>query len=119
MIVAPELVLRDLLMVSDDITPMTEETAEVCRWFGCMIFAFGAVHLFKSLNADARTLKITLESFLVGDVLYTTAATYWSFRKGIWSAASIFNVSFSLILGMARVFALRDIRLAMPKQVVA
>jgi hypothetical protein len=114
MILAPDLTMRELLLVSGDQSPLPEEAAEVCRWFGCMIFAFGAVQLFRALNADARTLKMTLESFFVGDILYTTASSYWSWKKGIWSAAAIFNVSFSLVLGVARVLAICDISLALP-----
>ena len=118
MVAAPGMVMRDLLVGSESgLPPLSKEALEVSRWFGCMIFAFGSVHLYRSLHADPRTLRLTLESFLVGDVLYTGASTYWAVRMSIWTPAMIFNVVFSVILGMARVAALRDLTLAVsPEQ---
>ena len=114
MILAPQTIMRDLLIASDSSEPLADEAAEACRWFGCMIFAFGAVQLYRALNSDPATLKLTLESFLVGDVLYTSASSYWALRKGIWTFAAIFNVGFSAVLGLARICAISDVRLAMP-----
>ena len=113
MIIAPELTMRDLLYDSVDTSSMPEEVAEMCRWFGCMIFAFGAVQLYLALQSPAPTLRLVLQSFLVGDVLYTSTSAYWSFRKNIWGPAPIFNVVFSAILGAARVAALLDMSLVL------
>jgi hypothetical protein len=113
MILAPQLTMRDLLYSSEDSTSMPEEVAEVCRWFGCMIFAFGAVQLYLALQAPAPTLRLVLQSFLVGDVIYTSASAYWSYRKNIWGGAAIFNVAFSTVLGIARMAAVCDLSLVL------
>lgn len=105
MVFVPEIVAKDLLGVAE----MAADTAEVVRWFGCMIFTFGAVNLYRSLNSNPDTLRIVLSSFLIGDVCYTSTSAYWSYRKNIWTAAAIFNVGFSVLLGIARIGALLDL----------
>jgi len=92
---------------------MPAEVAEACRFFGCMIFAFGAVQLYLALQSPAPTLRLVLQSFFVADVLYTSASAYWSYRQNIWGGAAIFNVVFSTVLGIARIAALFDLSLVL------
>lgn len=110
MIVAPEVCLGDVLG-----TPMNDATAEACRWFGAMTLAFGSILLARALSCeDSNTLRLVLEALLVGDIIYTSAAARWCWRKSLLStAAGAFIVLFSLALGIARCMALRDIRCAM------
>jgi hypothetical protein len=82
---------------------------QVIRWLGCMVFAFGAVNLYQALNSGPETIRLVLSSFLLGDICYTSIFAYWSYRKNIWTIAAIFNLAFSVLLGLARVEALLDL----------
>jgi hypothetical protein len=109
MMLAPELGLGDIFG-----TPMADATIEACRWNGSMISAFGSVLLGRALYAEAATLRLVLEAFLVGDVCYTTIVARWCWRQQLFmNPTAAFTVWFSLILGVARVAAVSDIRLAM------
>ena len=110
MIVVPEACLGDVLG-----QPMNDATAEACRWFGAMTLAFGSVLLARALSCeDSNTLRLVLEAFLLGDIVYTSAAARWCWRQSkLSTAAGAFIVLFSLALGAARCMALRDIRCAM------
>jgi hypothetical protein len=108
MIVAPELAFEQLL--GDD--GLGDQAAELGRWFGCMCFTFGAVLLYRALHSDPSALKLVLEAFLVGDVLYTSVSGFWSWRRNLWTAGAIFNTGFSVVLGLARLVAIKDIRTA-------
>jgi hypothetical protein len=114
MVFAPRLALGALLGGEERVG---EEAAEVARWFGCMIFAFGAVLLGRALRRGARApaeLRRVLVAFLVGDVSYTACSASWAWRKGYWTAAAVFNVAFSAALLLARCAAIGDIRRALP-----
>ena len=80
-----------------------------------MTLAFGSILLAKALRCeDANTLRLVLDAFLIGDVVYTSIAARWCWRQSLLStAAGAFMVLFSLALGIARCIALRDIRCAM------
>ena len=111
MVLAPALTLGPLLGGEHRVS---EEAAEVGRWFGCMIFAFGSVLLGRALRGDtAEVLRPILCAFLVGDVCYTLCAARWAHRSGLWTPAAVFNVGFSVALLLARVAAVRDIRCAL------
>lgn len=109
MMLAPELGLGDILG-----TPMEDATVEASRWAGSMIFAFGSVLLGRALYTEAATLRLVLEAFLVGDVCYTAIVARWCWRHQLLTnPAAAFTVWFSVVLGIARVAAISDIRLAM------
>ena len=104
---APQLTLGPLLGGG---VRMSEEAAEVSRWFGCMVFAFGSVLLGRALyDGRAEILKPILEAFLVGDVCYTTLSAHWLWRTANWGPTAIFNLSFSAVLLLARAVAMFDI----------
>jgi len=115
MVFAPRLALGALLGGEERVG---EEAAEVARWFGCMIFAFGAVLLGRALRRGAQghpaELQQVLEAFLVGDVSYTACSACWTWRKGYWTPAAVFNLAFSAALLLARCAAIGDIRRALP-----
>jgi hypothetical protein len=114
MMLAPELGLGDIFG-----TPMSDATIEACRWFGSMVFAFGSVLLGRALYADAASLRLVLQAFLVGDVCYTSIVARWCWNHQLLTnRAGAFTVWFSVVLGVARLAAVSDIRLAMPSNAV-
>ena len=117
MVFAPRLALGPLLCGANG--PVGEcmgaEAEELGRWFGVMVFAFGAVLLGRALRGDPAALSQVLLPFLCGDVVYTLCSARWTWRTGYWSAAAIFNLAFSSALFGARIAAMRDIQCALPE----
>ena len=105
MVIKPILVTESLLgQVNED-----EATLEMIRWFGVMVFAFGFAMLYRTLrNNHWSQTKIVFESFLIGDIAFTFNAARWSVEHEIYTVGAIFNILFSLSLGICRVLALSD-----------
>ena len=58
MIIAPRLVL-----MAEEEHIVSDEAAELGRWFGCMVFAFGAVLLGRALRAGRSCSNCSLEMY--------------------------------------------------------
>lgn len=103
MIIAPRLVL-----MAEEEHIVSDEAAELGRWFGCMVFAFGAVLLGRALRAGRSCSNCSLE-------MYATRHAPIFGWGGFLDGAAVFNIGFSVVLLVARVAAIRDIRVALPR----
>ena len=115
LVLAPELGMGDVFG-----RPMAEATAEAVRWFGTLTFVFGGLLLGRVLRSgDATTMAMVLQAFFLGDLIFTAAAARWVLllQRVPLSAAGVFTVAFSLVLLVARIFALLDVRRAMAPKV--
>ena len=67
------------------------------------------------MSADATTLRLVLQAFLLGDVCYTSIVARWCWKQQLLtSPAGAFTVWFSVVLGIARLAAVSNVGLAMP-----
>ena len=105
MIAQPMSVTESLLGSTNE----DENTLEMIRWFGVMVFAFGFYLLHQTLNRNQwDQTKVVFQSFLIGDVAFTFNAARWSVEHEIYNYGAIFNILFSLSLGVFRIFALSN-----------
>ena len=118
MVLAPELVLSSFFDQHEDRPPIDQLAAEAQRWFGVMCFVFGGILLGLTLFGERsgclstqqpwEAVRLLLQVFMVGDVLYVGAFARWCVVRKFWNAACVFNVTFGVALALARLVALAD-----------
>jgi len=86
-----------------------ETAAAFARFFGGMISTLGGYCLFQGLRLGGEAEDLILFGFLVGDVLYVGGFAHWiHYSVKFWSAASIFNVVYGVILPFCRLIHLNS-----------
>ena len=77
---------------------------EMARWYGVLICVITWL-LFRALRVRGLALKLTLEAYLLGDVIHI-AVSFVSASVLGWTGAIVAGVVVSVLLGAARILCL-------------
>ena len=119
MVFVPELVLSAFFDPHEGRRPPIDPlAAEAQRWFGVICFVFGGILLGLTLFGERsgclstqqpwEAVRLLLQVFMVGDVLYVGAFARWCIVRKFWNVACVFNVAFGMALPIARLVVLAD-----------
>jgi hypothetical protein len=100
---------QTLLMPAAFITQLSGQPAspaamEMARWYGVLICVMTWL-LFRALRMRGPALKLTLEAYLVGDVIHIIVSFISAAALG-WTGAIVAGVVLSVLLGVARIICL-------------
>ncbi len=84
--------------------PASVPAAEMARWYGVLICVMTWL-LFRALQARGTALKLTLEAYLLGDVIHIAVSFVSAAALG-WTGAIVAGVIISVLLGAARLVCL-------------
>jgi hypothetical protein len=79
--------------------------AEMARWFGAMTIAFGFV-LWRALDGEWPALRIVIEAYLLGDVIFFLALVLFVINGGAWTNPAILTAGLTIFLAVCRVIGL-------------
>lgn len=77
---------------------------EMARWYGVLICVMTWL-LFRALQARGAALRLTLEAYLLGDVIHIVVSVVSASALG-WTGAIVAGVVISILLGIARLICL-------------
>lgn len=91
------------------ITQMSGQAAsapasEMARWYGVLLCVMTWL-LFRALRVRGSALKLTLEAYLLGDVVHIAVSFVSAAALG-WTGAIVVGVVLSILLGAARLVCL-------------
>lgn len=84
--------------------PASPAAMEMARWYGVLICVMTWL-LFRALQARGPALHLTLEAYLVGDVIHIIISFISAIALG-WTGAIVAGVVLSVLLGLARIVCL-------------
>lgn len=84
--------------------PASAPAGEMARWYGVLICVMTWL-LFRALQVRGSALKLTLEAYLVGDVIHIIVSFVSAAALG-WTGAIVAGVVISILLGAARLVCL-------------
>lgn len=84
--------------------PVSAPAIEMARWYGVLICVMTWL-LFRALRMRGAALKLTLEAYLIGDLIQI-AVTFVSASALGWAGSMVLSVVVSVLLGAARMICL-------------
>lgn len=84
--------------------PASPAAMEMARWYGVLICVMTWL-LFRALRTRGPALRLTLEAYLVGDVIHIFVSFVSAATLG-WTGAIVAGVVVSVLLGIARMLCL-------------
>lgn len=94
----PELMLQGLIADTSQITPLS---LEMLRWYGGLLLVITIILWRALLSKNPETLRIVLEAYLIGDIVYFVSQIILAQLAG-WVFGSYFGLGFTSLLFIGR-----------------